>query len=197
VAEERVVRGNTQRPPEPSADFTETTVSSHLAYDGGLVKVRRDAIRLPDGHSGWREYIVHPGAVMMLAFLDPETILLERQFRYPHGRHFYELPAGKLEPNESPLATAKRELVEECGYEAATWWPIATLHPSVGYSDEVIELYGARDLTHVGAKLDFGEHLEVFHVKLDDALEWLRRGFITDTKTSFGLMYWKLFGERK
>jgi len=182
---------------ESTADFTEHELSSKLVYDGGLVKVRRDEVRLPDGGSAWREYVLHPGAVMMLAFVDDDTILLERQFRYPHGRHFIELPAGKLEPGEPPLETAKRELVEECGFEAGEWWEIATLTPSIGYSDETIVLYGARDLRHVGAKLDIGEHLETFPVRLDDALAWVRDGIITDTKSAFGLMWWGLWGERR
>ena len=114
-------------------DFTEHRLESKLAYDGGLLKVHRDRVRLPDGQEAWREYVRHPGAVMMLAFLDPETIVLERQYRYPKGAHFIELPAGKIEASEPPLETAKRELVEECGYEAADWWPIATLAPCIGY----------------------------------------------------------------
>jgi ADP-ribose pyrophosphatase len=183
-------------PPAPPAtgDFTEHTVSSTLAYDGGLLKVMRDAIRLPDGGSSWREYVLHPGAVMMLAFTDEDTVLLERQYRYPHRRHFIELPAGKLEPDEPPLATAKRELIEECGYEADEWWEIATLTPSIGYSNETIVLYGARKLRFVGAKLDVGEHLETFPARLDEALAWVRDGIITDTKTAFGLTYWALWG---
>ena len=183
------------RPQIPTADFTEATLSSRLAYDGGLLKLKRDAIRLPDGARAWREYVVHPGAVMMLAFEDPRTILLERQYRYPHRRHFIELPAGKLEPDEDALATAKRELIEECGFEADHWWPIATLHPSIGYSNEVIELYGARGLKHVGARLDSGEHLETFAARLEDALAWVRDGIITDTKTAFALMWWALWGK--
>ena len=106
------------KPPAFTSDFTESTVTSKLAYDGGLLKLNRDEVRLPDGHVAWREYVLHPGAVMMLAFVDDDTILLERQYRYPKHRHFIELPAGKLEPGEDPLATAKRELVEECGFEA-------------------------------------------------------------------------------
>ena len=185
------------KPPAASADFTEETVSSRLAYDGGLLKVKRDEVRLHDGHQAWREYVLHPGAVMMLAFLDDDTILLERQYRYPKQRHFIELPAGKLEKGEDPLATARRELVEECGYEASDWWKIATLDPSIGYSDEVIHLYGARGLTHVGANLDAGEHLEVFSVKVADALEWVRDGIISDTKTTFGLLWWDKWGTAK
>jgi ADP-ribose pyrophosphatase len=183
------------KPPAFTSDFTETTVSSELAFDGGLLKVRRDEVRLPDGHPAWREYIVHPGAVMMLAFVDEDTILLERQYRYPKHRHFIELPAGKLEKEEAPLHTARRELVEECGFEARQWWKIATIDPSIGYSTEVIHLYGARDLHHVGAKLDVGEHLETFEAKLSDALEWVRSGIITDTKTTFGLLWWDKWGQ--
>jgi len=182
------------KPPAFTSDFTETTVSSELEYDGRLLEVRRDEVRLADGQRASREYIVHPGAVMMLAFVDDDTILLERQYRYPKHRHFIELPAGKLERDEAPLHTARRELIEECGYEARQWWKIATLDPSIGYSTEVIHLYGARDLRHVGAKLDVGEHLETFPVKLADALDWVREGIITDTKTTFGLLWWDKWG---
>ena len=107
--------------PPASADFTEEQRATRLAYEGGLLRLRRDEVRLPDGGSAWREYVEHPGAVMMLAFVDDDTVLLERQFRYPKRRHFIELPAGKLEAGEPPLDTARRELVEECGFEAAQW----------------------------------------------------------------------------
>ena len=182
------------KPPKFTSDFTETTHSTQLVYDGGLLKIRRDEVKLPDGHHAWREYVVHPGAVMMLAFLDDDTILLERQYRYPHRKHFIELPAGKLEPDEPHLETAKRELIEECGYEADEWWRIATLHPSIGYSNEHIELFGARKLRFVGAQLDVGEHLEVLPTRVDTALQWVRDGIITDTKSAFGLAWWALWG---
>ncbi len=182
------------KPPVSGEDFTEEGVASTVAYRGGLLTVRRDEVRLPGGALAWREFVVHPGAVMMLAFPAPDTILLERQFRYPHGRHFIELPAGKLEPDEPPLATARRELVEECGYEAAEWWTIATLTPSIGYSDETIHLFGASNLRHVGARLDPGEHLETFAARLEDALSWVRDGTITDTKTAFGILWWAQWG---
>ena len=182
------------KPPKFSADFTEETLSSKLVHDGSFLKVWRDEVRLHDGHTTYREYIKHPGAVMVLAFVDDDTIVLERQYRYPKRRHFVEIPAGKLEPGEDALVTAKRELIEECGYEAREWWHIATLDPSIGYSTEVIELYGARGLVHVGAKLDAGEHLECLTAKVDDALDWVRQGVITDTKTTFALLWWKQWG---
>ena len=170
-------------------DFTETQVESKVVYDGKLLKVIEDKVRLPDGKHTVREYIRHPGACMMIAFLDPQTILLERQFRYPLGRHFIELPAGKIERGEDPLATAKRELREECGYEAASWRHLATLHPCIGYADERIELYLARDLTFVGHALDDDEFLEVLHVTVDEALEWVRTGRITEPKAITGLLW--------
>jgi ADP-ribose pyrophosphatase len=183
------------KPPRFDSDFTETTRSTDLVYDGGLLKIRRDEVHMPDGHAAWREYVVHPGAVMILAFADPGTLILERQFRYPKHRHFIELPAGKLEKDEAPLATAQRELVEECGFEASEWWKVATLDPCIGYSTEVIEVFGARGLRHVGAKLDVGEHLETFEAKIADALEWVRDGIITDTKTTLGLLWWARWGK--
>jgi ADP-ribose pyrophosphatase len=181
--------------PPAFSDFTETTVSSQLVFDGRLLKVYRDEVRLHDGSLASREYVKHPGAVMVLAFVDDETILLERQFRYPKHRHFIEIPAGKLEPNEPPLDTAKRELVEECGFEASEWWKITTLDPSIGYSTEVIHLYGARGLKHVGAALDAGEHLQVFEAKVADAIDWVREGLVTDTKTTFALLWWDEWGK--
>ncbi len=183
-----------RKPPPPSEDFTEETASSRLAFEGRMLKVRVDEVRLHDGNAAQREYVEHPGAVMMLAFLDERTILLERQFRYPKRRHFIELPAGKLHGAEPPLATARRELIEECGYEAAHWWRLAAVDPCIGYSNEVIHLYGARGLTHVGANLDAGEHLEVFEAKVADALDWVRDGIITDTKTVIGLLWWDKWG---
>ena len=183
------------KPPPPGADFTENRVSSKLAYDGGLLRLHRDEVRLADGASAWREYVEHPGAVMMLAFLDDSTILLERQYRYSMAQHYIELPAGKIDAGEPPLATARRELIEECGYEASDWWQIATLHPCIGYSTEVIELYGARGLRHVGARLDAGEHLEVFEARMEDALAWVRDGIIRDTKTTFAILWWTQFGK--
>lgn len=171
------------------ADFTETCLSSETVYDGILLRVISDEVRLPDGSTSRREYIRHPGACMVVAFLDERTILLERQYRYPMRRHFIELPAGKIDPGEDPLVTARRELEEECGYVAATWRHLATLHPCIGYADERIELYLARDLTRSESKLDAGEFLEVMAVTIDEALAWVREGRITEAKAITGVLW--------
>ena len=173
----------------PPDDFTETTVDSKTVYSGVLLEVMADTVRLPNGGTAVREYIHHPGACMAIAFLDDETILLERQFRYPLRRHFIELPAGKIEAGEDPFATIQRELKEECGYEAAVWRHLATLHPCIGYADERIELFLARELTHTGNALDEEEFLEVFPLTIREALEWVRLGRITEAKAVTGLLW--------
>ena len=174
-----------------SADFTETRVDGRLAYDGALLKLHEDTVRLPDGKLTRREWVKHPGAVVMLALLDESTILLERQYRYPLARHFLELPAGKIEPGEEHLLTAQRELQEECGYTAKSWRHFATLHPCIGYSDERMEFYLARDLKLVERALDDGEFLEVVPMALADALARVASGAITDLKTVAGLLWLK------
>ena len=176
-----------------TSDFTEHRMSSKTVYRGGLLHVFEDEVRLPDGKVARREYVRHPGAVMMLPFLDPQTVVLERQFRYPLGRHFYEIPAGKIDRGEEPLAAARRELKEECGYEAREWRRLATIHPCIGYSDEAIELYLARDLAPVGHAPDDEEFLEVVNVGFDEALAWVHEGKITDQKTVIGLLWAKNF----
>lgn len=174
---------------EGLTDFRETAIDSDAVFDGMLLHVRRDTVLLPGGRQATREYIRHPGAAMIIAMPDPDSIVLERQFRYPLARHFIELPAGKIDPGEDPLATAKRELREECGYVAQDWRHIATLHPCIAYSDEHIELYLARGLAHVGDALDEDEFLEVMIVPLARALEWVRDGTITEAKAVTGLLW--------
>ena len=126
---------------------------------------------------------------MIVPFLDRSTVMLVRQYRYPVRRHFYEIPAGKIDPGETPLQTARRELLEECGYRAGKWRRLTTIHPCIGYSDERIELYLARELTHVGAAPDDGELLEVVPMKFAAALRWVEQGRITDEKTIIGLLW--------
>jgi ADP-ribose pyrophosphatase len=172
-----------------SSDFTERKIASRAVYRGRLLKVNEDEVSLPDGSSALREYVVHPGAAIILPLFDDGSVLMERQFRYPLGQHFYELPAGKLEPDEAPIETAKRELLEETGYAAAEWRELGRLHPCVGYSDEKIDFFLARKLEFRGAHLDEGEFLETLRVPLAESVDWIRRGRITDTKTILGLFW--------
>jgi ADP-ribose pyrophosphatase len=167
--------------------LVETTLESQLAYDGVFFQVVRDRVRCPDGHVGVREFIRHPGAVMIVAMPDPQTVLLERQFRYALGRCFIEMPAGKLERGEDALACAQRELTEETGYRAARWDHLGAFHNAIGYSDEKIEVYLARDLDFVGTSTDAGEVLEVFSAPWRSLLEWTNTGVVSDVKTIIGV----------
>jgi len=170
-------------------DFTEHTVASRTVYHGRLLQVLEDEVRMPDGKTGRREYVRHPGAVAMIPMLDSETVVLVRQFRYATGRHFYEIPAGKIDAGEGLLETGKRELREECGYEAARWQRLTTLDPCIGYSDERIELYLALDLNRIAAAPEDGEFIEVITLTLSDSMRWVQTGRITDVKTIVGLMW--------
>ena len=178
-------------PDEPNGDYAETELTSRLVYDGKMLKVHEDSVRTPDGKTARREWVAHPGAVIIIALLDEATVIMERQFRYALRRHFYELPAGKIEPGEQPLATAQRELLEECGFTATEWRHLATLHPCVGYSDERFELYLARGLHHVGRELDEGEFLDVVPMAVDEVLRGIRDGRITDVKAVAGVAWLK------
>jgi ADP-ribose pyrophosphatase len=156
--------------------------------------VRRDIVKLPDGGEAYREYIRHPGACAVLPLFDDGSILLERQFRYPHGRDFIELPAGKLEPGEPPLETAKRELLEETGYSARAWKKLCLIHTAIAYTDEGIELWLATDLSKGSAKLDAGEFLETLRVPMAEALQMVTDGRITDAKSVIGLLWYEKWG---
>ena len=170
------------------AHLVETRIASEDVFDGKLLHVKRDTVRLPDGKTATREYIAHPGAVMIIPRLPDGKLIMERQFRYPLGRIFIEFPAGKIDPGEDPVTTAARELLEETGYTAERWSHIGTLHPLITYSTERIEIYTADALTFVGAKLDAGEFIEIFSAALDEALAWIDRGELTDVKTMLGLL---------
>ena len=182
-------------------DLDERFVSGEEVFSGAFLKVRRDVVRLPDGSQGVREHIRHPGAVLALPLfeeaggrLEDASVLLERQFRYPLGRTFLELPAGKREAGEVPLATAKRELREETGYEARAWSRIGLIHTTVAFTDEGIDLYVARGLEFRGQQLDAGEFLETLRVPFTEAVTMVRDGRITDAKTAVALLWVKAFG---
>lgn len=169
--------------------LVETRIDSQAVFDGKLLHVRRDTVRLPDGGTATREFIVHPGAVLVVPVLADGRYVLERQFRYPLGRVFLEFPAGKLDPGESTLDTAKRELVEEAGYTAREWTCLGVIHPVISYSSEFIELWLAEHLTHVGNRLDAGEFLELVTLSHAELLAAFDRGEVTDAKTVAALFW--------
>lgn len=170
-------------------NLKETQIDTALVYEGSFIQVHKDHARLQDGSISTREYIRHPGAVAILALLDNGNLIMERQYRYAPQQEFIEIPAGKIDPGEDPLRTAKRELLEETGYVAQDWIHLTTAWPCIGYADERMEYYLARGLSHQGSQLDEGEFLEVFELSLVDAINWIRQGKVTDSKTIVGLFW--------
>jgi ADP-ribose pyrophosphatase len=177
-------------------DFTETQIESKVAYDAGWMHVRRDSVRLPDGSTSHREYVLHPGAVVILAEPKPGHILLEWQYRYPVGRHFIEVPAGKIDHGEEPLRAAERELREETGFVANRWIKLVTQHPCIGYSNERFEVFAAQDLTQVGAELDAGEFLHCFTLPIEEAVAKVMSGEISDSKSALALLFYDRWRSR-
>ncbi|CAG0963294.1 ADP-ribose pyrophosphatase [Burkholderiales bacterium] len=171
------------------AHLVETKLDSEAVFDGALLHVRRDTVRLPTGRTATREYVVHPGAVLIAPRLPDGRWIVERQFRYPVGRVFLEFPAGKRDPGESALDTGRRELAEEAGYVARAWTRLGVIHPVIGYSDEAIELWRADGLEHVGRRLDEDEHLDILAMSGAELLAALDRGEITDAKTVAALFF--------
>jgi ADP-ribose pyrophosphatase len=153
----------------------------------GWLELRKDTVALPDGSTATREYLRHPGAVAVLALHDDGRLVLVRQWRYPVGRVLLELPAGKLDPGETTLACAMRELLEETGYSAAEWAYAGEIHNAAAYSTESIWLWFARGLQAGPQRLDTGEFVEVVNCS-EAELDALAAGAgLPDVKTRIGL----------
>ena len=169
--------------------LVEVKLHSEQVLKGDFLDVRRDIARLPDGSEASREYVIHPGAVMIVAQLNDGQLVLERQFRYPVQAVMIEFPAGKLDAGEASLACAQRELLEETGYTAREWARAGVLHPVISYSTEFIDIWFARGLTLSERKLDAGEFLDVFTASQAALLDMSRSGQITDAKTLTGILW--------
>lgn len=183
--------GSPGLPPDPEQDghLRETCIETDLVQQGKFLQWRRDRVRLPDGRVAEREYVVHPGAVMVVPILPDGRLVMERQFRYPVGMTMIEFPAGKLDAGEGGLACAQRELLEETGYRAARWARAGVMHPVIGYATEVIEIWFADGLTQGERHLDDGEFLDVFAASQDELEHWMQQGRLTDAKTVVGMMW--------
>lgn len=169
-------------------DLTEHCISSEVVAEGGMLTVKRDQVRLPNGHASYREYVMHPGAVVIVPLLPNGNVVLEKQFRYPLHQVFIELPAGKIDLGEDILITGQRELLEETGYSATEWVKLGHQHPCIGYSNEVIHMYLARGLTSGSHQRDEDETLEVFEASFEHCLTMIQNGEITDGKSIIALL---------
>lgn len=167
----------------------EIPVSRTKVLRGSFLQVVRDVVRLPSGQEANREFVLHPGAVMVIALLDDGQVVLERQYRHPMQAVITEFPAGKLDAGEGGLACAQRELREETGYSAREWAYAGQLAPTIAYSDELIGLWFARGLTLGERHLDEGEFLDVFTAPPVELMDWCRNGTIIDGKTLVGMLW--------
>jgi len=175
--------------------LVERRIRSESVYEGHFLKVRRDEVRLPDGGTAFREYVVHPGAVMIVPLADDGQLVVERQHRYPLDRVLLEFPAGKLDPDETTLHCAQRELREETGYVAREWAYAGRMHNACAYSTEFIEVWFARGLVAGPQQLDEGESVEVRTLSEDALFALAASGELTDAKTLVGLLklqQWRL-----
>jgi len=170
-------------------NLTEEMIDRDQLVDGVLLKVYRDRVRLPDGGESVREWIDHPGASAVVPELDDGRLVLVRQYRYPTGRTFIEVPAGKLDiPGEDPIEVAKRELEEETGWSAKTITPLGSLFAAIGYSNEVIHCFTARDLVPTARQTEPDEFIELVYVTFEEAIAMVVNGDICDMKSVAALL---------
>ncbi len=172
-------------------DFTEIQQQSSVKHQGSVVQILEDIANLPNGRAVKRDVVIHPGATVILPFLDDNTLLLEWQYRYPLKEHLWEIPAGKLDANETILDCAKRELLEETGYCAKQWDYVLTMATCAGFSNEKIHLYKASGLYFEGHPGEDDEFIHLCAVPISKAWDMIDNGQITDAKTLIALLWWR------
>lgn len=173
-------------------NFEEKTLSSKQIYQGKVVNLQVDEVKLPNGNTSSREIVKHPGAVAVIVVTDENKLLLVRQFRKALEKTIYEIPAGKLEIGEDPASSAKRELEEETGYIAEKLEKITGFYTSPGFADEYIHLFRASPIKLGEVSLDEDEFVEKVELSLDECLAKIESGEICDAKTIYAITYWQL-----
>ena len=170
-------------------NLVEKKISSVKVFDGVLLHVRKDEVELPNGHRSVREWIEHPGAAAVIPILPDNRIILVRQYRYPVAKVTLEVPAGKLDKvGEDPLVCAERELSEETGYTAKKIWKLTTIATTVGFTNEMIHLYAAKDLTPGKKHPDDDEFINTVKIPLADAVKLVESGEIIDAKSIISIL---------
>lgn len=165
-----------------------TTINgSATLHEGEIFRLVRENVTLENGVTVDLDIIHHPGASAIVPLTENNTLLMIKQYRHAMGGFIWEIPAGTLDPDETPVLCAKRELVEETGFSAETWKKLGEITPLPGYSDERIHIFLATDLTPASQDLDIDEILHVHEIRFDDAVEMVHRGEIEDGKTISGL----------
>ncbi len=171
------------------SNLVEKQISREEIFKGVALHVVKDEILLPDGTRSVREISLHNGAAAVIPILPDGRVIMERQFRYAHGRVMLEIPAGKLDtPDEPPLEGAKRELLEETGAIAEKYTYLGSIAPSPALIDEVIYVYMAEGISFGERRLDEGEFLDVEYYTLDELYKMVMSGEITDAKTQIAIL---------
>lgn len=178
-----------------ASKIQEDTVDTKRIYEGKIVNLRVDTVKLPDGRTSTREVVEHSAAVAIIPLLDQNRIVMVRQYRYPIGRVTLEIPAGKVDRDEEIIECARRELEEETGYVGASFQKILSFYTTPGFSDEIIHIFIARGLSRTAAHPDEDEFIQTETVTLDEAIRMVKNGVICDAKTTAALLFLKIQGE--
>lgn len=176
-------------------ELTEYPLNSSHVFDGKLLQVYLDDVKLPNGKESTREWIKHPGASAIVPVFEDGSVMLLKQFRYPPHKTFIEVPAGKIDPGEDPASTARRELTEESGLHCSHMKKVGSFYPAIGYADEVIHIFAAWGLSLEQQNVDDDEFLITHRIPFSRALKMIQSGEIMDGKTICSLMktqlWWK------